>query len=440
VSSAFVHIASALGGRGGARLGAHLGLQTSASTLLRCIQGSDLPAIGPLRFVGIDDFAFRKGHRYGTVIVDLETHRPVDVLPDRTTPVVEAWLRQHPELTLVTRDRSTEFACAITSGLPEATQVLDRWHLLKNLREVLERFLGRHQQVLRDATPDPKPRSADGEKIRVELLERQRAVLHQMVDLKASGLGTRVIARQLGVSRYLVKRYLQADAVPARRAHVRVRSILDPYLEVLNRRWDEGCRVGAHLLKELKALEYAGTRRPLDAWLRPKRAGTPLPSPAEQQDTLNADRALALVDVEAALPLRIAPQELLWLLWKKVEDRQEDEQHIVSTLLDRLPALQGVVSMVHEFMDLMHRKQATGVSSWLERAHKSESGEVRWFARSLRREQAALEAAISLPWSNGPVKGIINKIKLIKRQMYGRASFQTLRARILTAFPPLHQL
>ena len=96
--------------------------------------------------------------------------------------------------------------------------------------------------------------------------------------------------------------------------------------------------------------------------------------------------------------------------------------------------------MVHEFMDLMHRKQATGVSSWLERAQKSESGELRWFARSLRREQVALEAAISLPWSNGPVEGIVNKIKLIKRQMYGRASFETLRVRILTAFPPLHQL
>ena len=124
VSSAFVHVASAIGGSGGARRAAHLGLQASASTLLRCIQGIDLSAIGPLRFVGIDDFAFRKGHRYGTVVVDLETHRPVDVLADRTTAIVEAWLRLHPEITLVTRARSTEFASALTSGLSEATQVL----------------------------------------------------------------------------------------------------------------------------------------------------------------------------------------------------------------------------------------------------------------------------------------------------------------------------
>lgn len=100
----------------------------------------------------------------------------------------------------------------------------------------------------------------------------------------------------------------------ARRAHVRVRSILDPSLEIFNQRWDEGSRVGAQLLKELKALGYAGTRRPLEAWLRPKRAGTPLPSPADQQDTLHASRVLLLIDVGAALPLRLAPQELLWLL------------------------------------------------------------------------------------------------------------------------------
>jgi transposase len=111
-----------------------------------------------------------------------------------------------------------------------------------------------------------------------------------------------------------------------------------------------------------------------------------------------------------------------------------------ANLMDQLPALQGVVSLIHEFMDLMHKKQATSVSSWLERVQKSESRELRWFARSLRREQAALEAAISLPWSNSPVEGIVNKIKLIKRQMYGRTSFETLRVHILTAFPPLHQL
>jgi transposase len=108
--------------------------------------------------------------------------------------------------------------------------------------------------------------------------------------------------------------------------------------------------------------------------------------------------------------------------------------------MNRLPPLLRVVSLVHEFIDLMHRKQTKGVLSWLDRAQMSDSGELRWFARSLRREQAALEAAISLPGSTGPVEGIVNKIKRIKRQMSGRASFETLRARILTAFPPLHQL
>ncbi|WP_019587602.1 ISL3 family transposase [Deinococcus apachensis] len=310
---ALTHLASTASGRGGARLGTQLDLTASASTLIRQLHR---PLVLPpcrLLHVGIDDFAFRKGQTYGTVIVDLDTHRPVEILPDRTTTVVADWLRQHPEIELVTRDRSTEFACAVTQSLPNAVQVLDRWHLLKNLREALERFLGRHQNVLRETTPAPKPRSQAGEDVRAQRQQRRMALLVQMQVLRAAGLGTRVIARHLGVSRYLVKRYLQADAVPARRAHTRVRSILDPYLAFLNRRWDEGCRVGAQLLREVQSLGYPGTRRPLDSWLRARRAGAPLPSPAEQQAALYEARAQQLIEIESTLPAKISPQELVWL-------------------------------------------------------------------------------------------------------------------------------
>lgn len=278
-TQALVGIASVSGGRGGARLGKQLGLSASASRLIRCLEQPTVMAPNALRYVGIDDFAFRRGHTCGTVIVDLETHRPVEILPDRTTKAVEAWLRQHPEITLVTRDRSTEFTCAILGSLPKATQVLDRRHVLKNLREVLERFLGRHQKMLREATPDAKPRSKDGEEVRAQINRQKSTLLIQMQALRRDGLGTRMIARRLGVSRYLVKRYLQADAVPARRAHTRVRSILDPYLDLLDRRWDEGCRVGSQLLREIRSLGYTGTRHPLDSWLRPKKAGVPLLTP-----------------------------------------------------------------------------------------------------------------------------------------------------------------
>lgn len=320
---ALTHLASTAGGRGGARLGTQLDLTASASTLIRQLRRPFVLPPRRLLHGGIDDFAFRKGQTYGTVIVDLDTHRPVEILPDRTTTLVADWLRQHPEIEVVTRDRSTEFACAVTQSLPNAVQVLDRWHLLKKLREALERFLGRHQNVLRETTPAPKLRSQVGEDVRAQRQQRHVALLVQMQVLRAAGLGTRVIARQLGVSRYLVKRYLQADAVPARRAHTRVRSILDPYLAFLNGRWDEGCRGGAQLLREVQSLGYPGTRRPLDSWLRARRADAPLPSPAEQQAALYEARAQELIKIESTLPVKISPQELVWLLWKSPKNARK---------------------------------------------------------------------------------------------------------------------
>jgi transposase len=221
-----------------------------------------------LRVVGVDDFALRKGQTYGTVVVDLERHRPVAILSGRTAEELAAWLRNHPTIEVVTRDRSTEFARAINLSLPKATQVLDRWHLLKNLSDVVERFLGRHQRLLREVTVGPRPRSQAGEAMRSEIDARREALLRNVRDLRHAGHSTRDIARQLGISRYLAKRYVVAEAVPARRGHTRTRSILDPYLDYLERRWNEGCQVSEQLLREIKAQGFPGTRRMLDNRVR----------------------------------------------------------------------------------------------------------------------------------------------------------------------------
>jgi len=134
-------VALAVGGEGGARLIARLRLRVSAPTLRRLIRHVEVPRVPPPRVIGIDDFALRRRHQYGTVIADLEDHTIIDLLPDRTASTVAAWLRQQPQVEIVSRDRSPEYARAITEGAPHAMQVVDRWHLLHNLREVGERFL-----------------------------------------------------------------------------------------------------------------------------------------------------------------------------------------------------------------------------------------------------------------------------------------------------------
>jgi len=144
-------ISLALGGNTGARLAARLRLPTSPSTLLRLVRAASVPYTPALQAVGIDEWARRRGHHYGTILVDLATHRVVDLLPDRSAASVAAWLAQHPTLTVVCRDRSDLYADGIRQGAPQAVQVVDRFHLGQNLRQALEAVLLDHRSALQAA-------------------------------------------------------------------------------------------------------------------------------------------------------------------------------------------------------------------------------------------------------------------------------------------------
>lgn len=201
-------LVTALNARGGARLAHDLHVPASPTTLLRLVRRADV-GCSKAKIIGVDDFAFRRGHAYGTIIVDLETHQPIDVLPDRSAQTLASWLRTQPEVETVVRDRSTEYAAGITDGRPEAQQILDRWHVLMNLRDALERWLAR--------------------------------------------------------------RYVIADAAPRRVRRVQVRSILDPFRPHLDERYDQGCRNIAQLLREVQAMGFTGTRTPVADWLNARR-------------------------------------------------------------------------------------------------------------------------------------------------------------------------
>ncbi len=151
----------ALGGRAGARVADRLWLPSCRHTVLRIVRRADLPQRHPAQILGVDDFTFHKGHVYGTILVDLEQHRPVDLLLDRDAELLEGWLVAHPGVTIVSRDRSTEYIRGITASTPRAPQVADRWHLLSNLREALERMLDRLHSQLRARVHMPTNQAGD---------------------------------------------------------------------------------------------------------------------------------------------------------------------------------------------------------------------------------------------------------------------------------------
>ncbi|GAA3126943.1 hypothetical protein GCM10010521_11800 [Streptomyces rameus] len=257
-------VAVMLAGRAGARLANTLAVRTSRSTLLRLIRRLPEPEAHTPRVLGVDDFALRKGHNYGTILVDIDTRRPIDLLPDRTTATVAAWLADHPGVEVICRDRSTAYAEAGRLGAPDAVHVADRWHVWKNLAEAVEKTVIQHRALLREpentapvhaAEPpeslDPAPSSPGEPRQSGRLSDRvreQHAAVHALLD---EGLGLRPIARRLGLARNTVRRLAHAataDELLVGRWTGRT-SILDPYKPYLHQRWAEGCTVARRLFE-----------------------------------------------------------------------------------------------------------------------------------------------------------------------------------------------
>jgi len=438
----------ALGGEGGRRLLAHLGMSASADTLLRLVRrAAVVPAATPTA-IGIDDFALRRGQRYGTIIIDLATHQPVEVLPERSADAVATWLRAHPAVTTVARDRSGVYADGIRQGAPTATQVADRWHLLKNVGERLERVVARHGVALRAATQSPPPEETgpaepvvpgDDQVPSVDQVppaapappraprpslgeERQQARFAAIRALRQDGHAVSAIARTLGLTRVTVRKYLCAAACPVRVRHRRLLGPTSPHVAYLRERWAAGCDNAAQLWQELRARGFTGSagavRRFLGAWRTiPRRRGRqPRPTPARPPTPPSAPPS---------------PRQVRWWLLREPDERPAAWQAYLARLLQDCPTLQAAGDLAREFGRLLRQRDAAAFDAWLVRAEGCGIAEFKHCAQGLRQDYAAVTAALREPYSNGPTEGNVTRLKLLKRQMYGRAKPDLLRQRVL---------
>ncbi len=280
LTAVLTQIAFALGGEGGARLLTALGMAASPDTLLGLVRQAPLAAPPTPRVLGIDDFALRRGRTYGTILIDLERHAAVDVLPDRDADSVARWLAAHPGVAVISRDRSGVDADGARRGAPAATQVADRWHLLKNIGDALERVLGRQRHALRaamdpadppvlgDAAPGAAvvpsapaiPTPAPPMPRRVPPGDARRALLYKEVhDLHKQGLSRSAIGRRVGLTRVTVRKYLRAASCPVRSARRTHLPALGQHEAYLRERWAGGCDNAAQLWRELRARGFPGS-------------------------------------------------------------------------------------------------------------------------------------------------------------------------------------
>lgn len=433
-----------IGGEAGARAAVQLGMSVSPDTLIRRVRQTTMPVMPTPRVLGVDDWAKRKGQSYGTILIDLERRCPVDLLPDREAETLAAWLKAHPGVEVVTRDRARAYAEGITGGAPAALQVADRFHILKNLSEALERLLTRQHQFVRDAVQPP---AASSQPLPLALPEAElptpfqsaflpplrprpgvaerrdnsQALYNEVVRLKSEGLSAEEIAPRVGKRPRTIRHWLQLGEFRELRKHRR--SLLDSYLPYISARWEEGCRNISELWRELVERGYRGSCKSLNNYLHRQ------PSPPEAQ-TPSSKNARPRPDP----PLMPAPspRRAVWMLLKP-EGLKETEQQVVENLCRLSPEVAQATGLTRRFIQMTRERQVDQLSDWMSEVAASGLPELKAFARGLEQDRAAIDAALREEWSNGQTEGQVHRLKLIKRQMYGRAKFDLLRAKVMFA-------
>jgi len=436
----------ALGGEAGARLGRVLSIPGSSDTVLRLVKQTELPVASSPRVVGIDDWSWKRRLRYGTLICDLESRKPIDVLPDRSVESVSAWFEKYPSIEIVSRDRSSEYAAAIKKGAPQALQVADLWHIGKNLAESVSTLLARCRAEIRrglhvQAEPSQEreemepvseeerhpARSLSEEQARVARRAQKLDRYEQIIELHDQGLKAAEIASRTGISGRTVQRWLAHGSFPEARRRRRRPSLIDPYERSVLQWWHEGNRNGLQLYRELITRGYKGSSKAMYNYLATLR--TPQ-SDSLQSIPLKLRRRKSVPLLPPPLE-NFSAQRATWLFVCQPEKLDQIQQEELMRILQASPSAETAYSLAQGFMQMIREHTGQPLESWLNSVEESHLPELKSFARGIQHDKAAVLAGLTLSWSQGPLEGHVNRLKLIKRSMYGRAKLPLLRARVL---------
>ena len=428
------------GGEGGARLARKAGVPISPDTLLRLLHAltdADDDRRGP-RVLGVDDVALRRKQRrrFGTLLIDLETHRPIDLLDDRTAEVFADWLRCHPGVEIIVRDRAGAYAEGGRQGAPDAIQVADRFHLSANAGAALDDVLRsrrRHlEYVAVPETPETngptptapvRPPSQVQQEQAVRRTQRN-ARWDEVRKRRAAGYSMLRIERELGMHWRTVRRYLAAPVPPRNRPREHPRPsglsspMLQPFVEYLQGRWQAGCTNVAQLQRELEAQGYQGSYSLLIQALTHWRGPRPPPEPGRGRRRGRT---------------RVKRVNVRWLCLRPPDQLDHNEREALQEILEDDERLACGYDLLQRFRRLIARRSVRDLDQWLEDATASELRPFASLAHGIQMDRAAVVNGLTLPWSTGPVEGTVTRVKLLKRQGYGRASTRLLRRRIISA-------
>jgi len=420
-------IAFESGGEGGSKLAKNLYYgEISPDTLLRIIRCTSQDNHPTPRYLGVDDWAMRKGRKYGTILVDLERHAVVDLLPDRTSVVLETWLRAHPGVELITRDRSGSYSEGATRGAPNAIQIADRFHLLANLTETLKQIVERNPGVLKISQQSPA--SCMPENIEMEPVAEQKVAqtisaglthkqerYRQVQELHQQKMPYRRIAKSLGMTTNTAMKYANLPEPPAKQIRSSRKTLgFELYIA---KRWDEGTRAPQQLFLELGKLGYKGSYKTITRYVAALRGPTRTHRHAQE--------------APKAPPPKLLVSKVAFLLGTPAEKLEDEEKKIVQQVCQSSNQINQAYELAQGFQKMVRERMVDEFENWVGLAEKSIVPGMKNFAAGLKRDDQAVKMAFSQPWSNGQVEGQVNRLKLIKRQMQGRAKLDLLRQRVI---------
>jgi len=434
-------IGEVVGGEAGARLSQRLAMTCSPDTLLRLVRRAPLPSSSPVRVLGVDEWAWRKRQSYGTILVDLEKRIPIDLLADASAESFATWLQGHPTVEIISRDRGTTFADGATRGAPHALQIADRWHLLHNLGEALEKVLARHHADLKRAfnweeepqTSQPSQKElharlavlSQAEQVQQARRQRRLATFEKVHELYAQGWSFASIARILGMNKKTVRQFAQAKQFPESRPRSDHGRKLAPYVTYLRAQWAAGEHNIARLSQMIRTQGYRGSETTVRTYLTSLREEIGPPQhPRRYYPPVSRQK-------KRQQRTAISSRRATWLVLRRQEDLSAEEQSTLTMVLQAHAQVKVACGLAQAFARMIRAKKASALEAWLEEAAQSGVPELRTFAAGIRRDQAAVLAALTYKWSQGPVEGQIHRLKLLKRQAYGRAGFDLLRHRVL---------
>ena len=382
----------ARGGQGGAQLARRLGYGlVSGQTVLRAVQQVPLPAVATPRVLGVDDWAWRKGRRYGTILCDGVSGRVIDLLAEHSVQAIASWLQQHPGVELITRDRSKICRQAAQQAAPHAIQVADRFHLLKNLSE-------RVAQALASLPP--------------RTLTVQMSPVSLPVPLESPS-GAAANASAVQTSPLSPAGPLEP---PSGLPPLLTASAKEQHYEHITRLRASGLSIRAI------AAAVGRSRTTVNRWL--------LRGPPSQRGSYPTRRAPPRQASPAAVQ-RLSPKQGAWLLVSEAKDLNAKQQARLKRLLEQQPQLEPLYQLAQRFVQIVKQGRAEQLAEWIAQAQKCAWVDLRQLAEGLAQDEQAVQAALRLPHSNGVVEGQITRLKLLKRSMYGRASLDLLRRRLL---------